>query len=47
MTMSPVLGRNFGSTNSVAALADELESRLVSITAPSGADAVFSSASCF
>ena len=42
-----VLGLDFGTTNSVAAIARDGRSELVSLAGPSGADPVFRSALCF
>jgi hypothetical chaperone protein len=43
----PALGLDFGTTNSVAAVAREGEAELVMLDAPGGRDAVFRSALCF
>ncbi|MBQ1498005.1 MAG: Hsp70 family protein [Sphingomonas sp.] len=47
MTALPALGFDFGTTNSVAALADEGGSTLVRLDGPERADPVFRSALCF
>lgn len=47
MSASPALGFDFGTTNSVAALAGEAGSELVQLTGPERADPVFRSALCF
>ena len=47
MTPPRSLGLDFGTTNSVAALADGGQSRLVDIAGPDGLDPVFRSALCF
>ena len=44
---SPVLGLDFGTTNSVAAIAHDGASELVMLDAPVGSDPVFRSALCF
>ncbi len=47
MTPRPSLGLDFGTTNSVAAVARDGRSELVALTGPDGADPVFRSALCF
>jgi hypothetical chaperone protein len=47
MSARPALGFDFGTTNSVAALASGDTSELVSLDTPGGTDAVFRSALCF
>ncbi len=47
MTQRPALGFDFGTTNSVAALATDGTSELVQLTGPERADPVFRSALCF
>ena len=47
MTALPALGFDFGTTNSVAALAGDTGSTLVELAGPARADPVFRSALCF